>query len=50
MANPVHIADNAYTYREERTRDAAYAGLLEGIHNSLQTIAAELTKLNANKK
>ena len=50
MANPVHIADNAYTYREERTRDAAYAGLLDGIHKSLQTIAAELTKLNEKKK
>ena len=46
MANPVDINENAYTYREERVRDAAYAGLLEGIHNSLQVIATELTKLN----
>ena len=49
MANPVNIADNAYTYREERTRDAAYAGLLQGIHDSLQSIASELVKLNNSK-
>ena len=49
MANPVEIADNAYTYREERVRDAAKLGILEGIHMSLQTIAAELVKLNESK-
>ena len=42
----VEIQDNAYSFREERTRDAAYVGLLEGIHKSLETIAAELTKIN----
>jgi hypothetical protein len=49
MANPVDINENAYTYREERVRDAAYAGLLQGIHDSLQTIAGELVKLNESK-
>ena len=45
----VEIQDNAYSFREERVRDAAYVGLLEGIHNSLQTIAGELAKLNEAK-
>ena len=49
MANPVEINENAYTYREERVRDAAYAGLLQGILNSLQSIAGELSKLNELK-
>ena len=50
MANAVDITDNAYSFREERQRDAAYAGLLEGIHRSLETIATELTKINASNK
>ena len=49
MANPVEISENAYTYREERTKDAAKLGILDGIHKSLQTIAAELVKLNESK-
>ena len=42
----VDITDNAYSFREERTKDAAVVGLLEGIHKSLETIAAELAKIN----
>ena len=45
----VDITDNAYSFREERTKDAAVVGLLEGIHKSLETIATELTKLNDSK-
>ena len=45
----VNITDNAYSFREERTKDAALVGLLEGIHRSLETIAGELTKLNESK-
>ena len=45
----VEIQDNAYSFREERVRDAAYVGLLEGIHKSLETIASELTKINESK-
>ena len=45
----VDITDNAYSFREERTKDAALVGLLEGIHNSLQTIAGELVKIHEAK-